>query len=259
MIDTGMFSPFASIVPRLTPILDLLLLPALSHYLLELPQGQNRGAQFLNKTAILQNGTYAEILNRTVQYNLQRAIPFSQSPNVSNLIGLRSGQRVGNWRDSNQGLGYGFYPFDVNTALVPASLRATQQLVEAGVLDFAMLNASEVADIASVWEAEAPALFDVTVNSTEAEARLENFVTATKLSTALLNSTSNDTGSANVSFYALSLKQDGTPVEVLNSDIGFNLVYGTNVSRVFLQHAVDALQPYPRGELRYLKYVPPHC
>lgn len=50
-----------------------------------------------------------------------------------------------------------------------------------------------------------------------------------------------------MSFYALSLKEDGAPVEVLNSDLGFNLLYGANVSRGFLQHVVDVLQPYPRG------------
>jgi hypothetical protein len=33
----------------------------------------------------------------------------------------------------------------------------------------------------------------------------------------------------------------------MNSDISFNLMYGTNVSRVFLQHVINALQPYPRG------------
>ncbi|TBU38411.1 hypothetical protein BD309DRAFT_1022886 [Dichomitus squalens] len=227
---------------------DLLLLPAISHYFLELPAGQRRAAQFFSKNASLQTGTYADILNRTIHYNLQRATPFSQSPNVSNLIGLRPGQPVGNWRDSNEGLGYGFYPFDVNMALVPASLRATQKLIEGGILDFAALNASHVANVASVWEAHAPALFDVTVNGKEAEARLESFVEAANLSITLLDSTARQPTSK-LSFYALSLKEDGTPVEVLNSDTGFNLVYGENVSRDFLRHVVDALQPYPRGLL----------
>ena len=249
MIDTGTYAFDIPTALRFTLIIvDLLLLPALSHYFLELPQGQDRSAQFFSKTAALQNGTYGEILNRTIQYNLQRAIPFSQSPNVSNLIGLRPGQSAGDWRDSNQGLGFGYYPFDVNTALVPASLRATQQLTEAGILDFAKLDPRDVAKVAEVWETQTPALFDVRVNRTEAEARLENFVKATDLSTALLNSTSNGRAKGDVSFYALSLKKDGTPVEVMNSDMGFKLVYGTNVSREFLQHTVDALQPYPRGE-----------
>ncbi len=43
---------------------DLLLLPAISHYFLDLPQGQGRAEQFLAKNATLQIGTYVEILNR---------------------------------------------------------------------------------------------------------------------------------------------------------------------------------------------------
>ena len=196
--------------------------------------------------------------HRTIFYNLERATPFAQSPNVSNLIGLRPGQPVGNWRDSNEGLGYGFYPFDVNTALVPASLRATQVLLAAGLLNFARaaLDADALDAVAGVWEARAPALFEVRVGGTEAEARLRGFVQAANLSAALLQANSSagggsgsGSGSGNVSFYALSLMEDGTPVEVLNSDTSFNLVYGANVSREFLQHVVDALQPYPRGKL----------
>ena len=45
----------------------------------------------------------------------------------------------------------------------------------------------------------------------------------------------------------MALKADGSPVEVLNSDVSFNLVYGANVEQGFLQRVVDALQPYPRG------------
>ncbi|KAI9001558.1 hypothetical protein BD414DRAFT_453177 [Trametes punicea] len=232
---------------------DLLLLPAMRHYFLELPQGKGRAEQFLSRNATLQNGTYAEILNR------QRAAPFAQSPNVSNLIGLRPGQPVGNWRDSNEGLGYGFYPFDVNSALVPASLRATQALLEAGVLNFTGLNASALGDVAGVWEEQAPKLFEVLVGTEEAEARLQNFVRAANLSEALLQSSNASASAAaakgNVSFYALSLKQDGTPVEVLNSDMSFNLMYGANVSREFLQHVIDALQPYPRGLLTNIGMV----
>ncbi|OSC99924.1 hypothetical protein PYCCODRAFT_1513135 [Trametes coccinea BRFM310] len=232
---------------------DLLLLPAMGHYFLELPQGSDRAAQFLARNATLQNGTYAEILNRTIHYNLARAMPFARSPTPSRLIGLRPGEPVGNWRDSNEGLGYGLYPFDVNSALVPASLRATEALLRAGVLGsgFAGLDAGEVAEVAEVWEREAPGMFEVRVGRGVAEERLRRFVRRANLSEAMLESTNSSAGAqeADVSFYALSLKEDGTPVEVLNSDMGFNLVYGANVSRAFLQHVLDALQPYPRGLL----------
>lgn len=34
----------------------------------------------------------------------------------------------------------------------------------------------------------------------------------------------------------------------MNSDLSFNLMYGANVSRTFLERVVEALQPYPRGQ-----------
>ena len=49
-----------------------------------------------------------------------------------NLIALKEGVPVGQWRDSNDGLGGGRYPYDVNTALMPAALRAIAELTRAG-------------------------------------------------------------------------------------------------------------------------------
>lgn len=134
----------------------------------------------------------------------------------------------------------------MNTALVPASLRATQALLDANILLDVDLNATEVGEIANVWEGHAPELFKVRVDAQTAEQRLQDFVQRANLSEGLLNQ-----AGSGVTFYALSLKTDGMPVEVVNSDTGFNLVYGTNVSQEFLQHAVDALQPYPRGKPRF--------
>ena len=190
---------------------------------------------------------HSDLENRNVLYNYDRAVPFAQNATYANLIGLRPGQPVGNWRDSNEGLGYGFYPFDVNTALVPASLRATQSLINAGIFPDIGLNAADVGTVADIWEGHAAGLFEVKVNATVAEGFLQDFIGQTNLSTTLLDQ-ENNTSPTDVSFYALSLNTDGTPVEVLNSDTSFNLVYGTNVSQGFLQHVIDALQPYPLGK-----------
>ncbi|KAF8161426.1 hypothetical protein B0H34DRAFT_653240 [Crassisporium funariophilum] len=251
---------------------DLLLLPALSHYFLDLPQGQNRSAQFLSKPATLQNGTYGDIIDRSVpiaSYNIQRALPFflSATPSPSELLAFRPGQPVGNWRDSNEGTGYGPIPFDVNVALVPANLRALEALVSEGILSSSDLakgieglgeGTLDLGTMASKWETEASGLFEVVVPGDVAEKRLEAFVQEVGLDASVLNSSVNGTGtpaSGNVSFYALSLMQDGTPVEVLNSDLGFNLMYGTNVSAGFLGRVVDALTPYPRGLLTNIGMV----
>ncbi|TFK45034.1 hypothetical protein BDQ12DRAFT_731010 [Crucibulum laeve] len=234
---------------------DLLLLPAVAHYFLELPQGKNRSAGFLERSATLQKGTYAGILERIASYNLARALPFSSSSTFQNLLSFRPDQPVGNWRDSNQGTGYGRTPFDVNSALVPANIRAVDSLMQAGILprNLTVVEGDigvDLDEIARIWEGEAPKLFEVSVEAAEAEGRARDFIGEVGLSDALLgNSTSGNGTTGNVSFYALSLMDDGSPVEVLNSDLGFNLLYGFNVSAVFLERVVDALVPYPRGLL----------
>ena len=199
---------------------------------------------------------------RTIKYNLGRALPFYNNQTVSNLLAFRPNQPVGNWRDSNEGTGYGPIPFDVNTALVPANLRATAALANAGIIaqpaiDFGNSTGNGMTikngtnsqntnvtldDIASLWETAAPHFFEVVVDGPTAESRLENFVVQANLSRALLQSsganstgTSNSTGMgnpttpanstvlgntlasgnpSNVTFYALSLMADGTPVQV---------------------------------------------
>jgi hypothetical protein len=186
-------------------------------------------------------------LFRTINYNLGRAIPFYTNQTFSNLLAFRPGEPVGNWRDSNEGTGYGPIPFDVNSALVPASLRATAALVDAGIIAQPTIDLGNstanvtsspntnvtIDDIAALWETAAPGFFEVVVDGATAESRLENFVVQANLSQALLDSsgvnstgmensttpggnstTSGNSTIANVTFYALSLMADGTPVQV---------------------------------------------
>ncbi|KAL5531944.1 hypothetical protein ACEPAF_5507 [Sanghuangporus sanghuang] len=218
---------------------DLFLLPTLEHFFLDLPQGSGRAPSFLERNSTLQNGTYGELLNKTIFYNLGRT-------------------------------GLGHIAFDINTALVPASLRATARLARAGVIGNSVSNVTlengtacdtnstlaDVADsIAAVWEEKALPFFKVTLDSASAEARLQNFVNKANLSEALLNDTTNATEASNRFFYALSLMEDGSPVQVLHSDLGFNLLYGNNVSQELLQSVVEVLQPYPRGLLTNIGMV----
>ncbi|PFH50459.1 hypothetical protein AMATHDRAFT_61004 [Amanita thiersii Skay4041] len=225
----------------------LFLLPAVSHYFLELPQGKGRSAAFLARNATLQEGTYSEILNRISNYNLGRAIPFFRQQVFTNLLAFRPGQPVGNWRDSNQGTGFGPIPFDVNSALVPASLRAAQNLIEAGILEQANVTGEtdvDIGNVATVWENDAHKMFEVTISKKDAKARLKDYVQKAGLSEAML-----DKNPPGIKYYALSLTEDGKAVEVMNSDTGFNLLYGANVSRDFLQLVVNTLTPYPQGLL----------
>ena len=56
-------------------------------------------------------------------------------------------------------------------------------------------------------------------------------------------------GNGNSTFYALSIDRNGSLVEVLNSDLGFVLLYANNISESIIQATIEALQPYPRGLL----------
>lgn len=161
-----------------------------------------------------------------------------------------------------------------SVALVPAALRAIASLAQAGILPS---NYTNVSSYASIWEQNAYTFFNVSISPSAAQASLQNYVQAANLSTTLLygpgslngtngtqtsaNSSSSSSpgfgdssqviggGASNSTFFALSLKNDTTPVEVLNSDLGFVLLYGNNVSESIITATVEALQPYPRGLL----------
>jgi hypothetical protein len=137
------------------------------------------------------------------------AQPFAQQPSVANLIHLRDGEIVGNWRDSTDGLGGGVYPYDVNAVLVPAALRAANAFLARGLLD-PYLDAGQRAALANtaaeaaVWEQQAPPLFQVSVPAAQAAADVRLCAERRRAGGAAPG--------APLTFYALSLDQQGTPI-----------------------------------------------
>ncbi|CAE6417630.1 unnamed protein product [Rhizoctonia solani] len=217
--------------------------------------------RFLDTRARLQpNYTYRALLDKNVQYIMNTSQAFAQDPaNYGNLARIERGISVGNWRDSNAGIGWGVYPVDISTALQPAALHAIADLAALGVLNNSLeATAREWGD---TWERESPKFFRVTVSSGDAESRLVEYVQQANLSTALLygNGSLNDTTAlstainvtelGNATFYGLSLLEDGSVAQVMNSDLGFNLLYNRNISRELISAVIYALQSFPRGLL----------
>lgn len=92
------------------------------------------------------------------------AEPFTRpggNTTYKNLIALKEGVPVGQWRDSNDGLGGGRYPYDVNTALMPAALRAIAELARAGAFEKEDGWGDIAAKRAEVWETCALDFFNV--------------------------------------------------------------------------------------------------
>jgi hypothetical protein len=81
---------------------DFELLPLLAAYFLDDPIGQNRSNDLLNRKT-----SKGVLFSQLLEYNLELVVnvtaDFANNPIVSNLIEIKEHEKVGNWRDSEQG------------------------------------------------------------------------------------------------------------------------------------------------------------
>ncbi|MCA8027976.1 glucosidase family protein [Burkholderia cepacia] len=223
---------------------DYLLAPIAAAWLIDDTRGQARAAAYL-----AQRGGDGQTNGARLVVNLLHvattAQPFAQQPSVANLIHLRPGEIVGNWRDSTDGLGGGVYPYDVNAVLVPAALRAANAFLTRGLLD-PYLDAGQRATLANTanqaatWETQAPQLFQVSVPAAQATADVSAYAPSAGVPPGAAPS-------APLAFYALSLDQQGNPIPVMNSDGGFALLFGTPPDDQLQRIVADVTRPFPTG------------
>ncbi|VWB32623.1 hypothetical protein [Burkholderia metallica] len=223
---------------------DYLLAPIAAAWLIDDTRGQARAAAYL-----AQRGSDGQTNGSRLVVNLLHvattAQPFAQQPSVANLIHLRPGEIVGNWRDSTDGLGGGVYPYDVNAVLVPAALRAANAFLTRGLLD-PYLDAGQRATLANTasqaatWETQAPPLFQVSVPAAQAAADVSAYAPSAGVPAGAAPG-------APLTFYALSLDQQGNPVPVMNSDGGFALLFGTPPDDELQRIVADVTRPFPTG------------
>ncbi|KVP25950.1 hypothetical protein WJ86_11125 [Burkholderia multivorans] len=223
---------------------DYLLAPIAAAWLIDDPRGQARAAAYLAQRGS-DGRTNGSRLVANLLHVADTARPFAQQPAVANLIHLRPGEIVGNWRDSTDGLGGGVYPYDVNAVLVPAALRAANAFLARGLLD-PYLDANQRASLAdtaneaAVWEQQAPPLFEVGVPAAQAAADVAAYAPTAGVPAGTAPS-------APLAFYALSLDEQGRPIPVMNSDGGFALLFGTPPEAQLQRIVADAIRPFPTG------------
>ncbi len=184
-----------------------------------------------------------------LRFVLHSAAPFAEVPRLRNLISLKPGFAVGQWRDSEEGLGGGRYPYDVNAVFVPAALVAAQRLYESGLLDAYLVGSdhtlfSRARQIARVWQGHAAGMFDVAVRNRLARKDVGDYCASLGIDPAApLASLGGDT----VRFHALALAQDGTPIQILNSDEGFELLFGSPTPARLDAALTAVMRPFPAG------------
>ena len=240
-----------------TPILDykmidddFMLAPVAADYLLENSEGRARAAAFL--AGKMESGEpRGSALVRNLRYVAAAAMPFARSHDWRRLIALKPGQHVGNWRDSEEGLGGGRYPYDVNAVFVPAALDAIARLRSSGLLlpyldgdgDSVLATASRMEE---TWRREAPPLFDVEVPADGARAEVAAYARGIGLDPAHAIAA---LGGGAQRFRAVSLDAEGRPVPVLVSDEAFALLF-LDISSAEAERIVRTLmRPFPAGLL----------
>ncbi|KAF1935249.1 hypothetical protein EJ02DRAFT_460549 [Clathrospora elynae] len=233
---------------------DFYLPIAMTSYFVDTEPGKQRSDAFFSKTASFlaeNNGLkYSQLAQLTAEKIMRIATPFTQSQVMENLIHIKDGEQVGEWRDSNQGLGGGRTPYDVNTALVPAGLRAIAALSRAGFFSNHP-DWSDVADqYAQIWEDETLRFFQINVPQTNAVSLVQNYVSSAGLSIP----TNTDQIVGDITYYGLALNGSvGDPVvPVMNTDDCFrhfflNTTNQTQLSAYLGQTANHILQPFPVG------------
>jgi len=144
-------------------------------------------------------------------------------------LALRPGLSVGEWRDSQEGLGGGRYPGNVNLTLIPAALEALSD------------QAPRARAMAQAWRQRVAPAYRVELSNDQLRERLKTFLSqlpdqeakffldrevepqGPSLGQFLQGAAGLDQG---LRFWALSLDARGRAVEVVNSDFSFELFLG---------------------------------
>jgi hypothetical protein len=233
---------------------SFMLAPVAAEWLLNDERGRSQSKEFLAHMDSRYGEpprTFGADLVSNLKFVLQGAAKFADDPRARNLISLKPGFSAGQWRDSNDGLGGGRLPYDVNAVFVPAALDAAQRFFASGLLDPYLGTAdrgifSRAESMARIWHDKAGALFDVTLPSATVREDITRYATDLNLSgDAALRSV----GNSPVRFHALSLSADAQSIPIVHSDEGFELLFG-NPSPAALRQALTAImRPFPAGLL----------
>jgi hypothetical protein len=229
---------------------DVMLAPVAAAWLLDRPRGRARAAAFLARKTTAGESLGAA-LARNFAFVQRSAQAFARQPVARNLISLKPGSHVGQWRDSEDGLAGGRYPYDVNAVLMPAALDAIARFQQAGLLRPYATAAQQQAfstagEQAAIWSREAPPLFGVAVPAPVARAAIVRYAGMQGIDPApALASVPRD----GLRFDALALDARGKPIPVLHSDGGFALLFLAPEARSLDAMVAAMLRPVPAGLL----------
>lgn len=231
---------------------DYMLGPVAANYLLG--SGRTRARAYLaapmkNEGQIGKQTSTGAALISNLRFAVSQAQAFVADPTARSLIAIKPGHMNGEWRDSNEGLGRGIYAYDVNAVLVPSAVESAGQLLRSGLLDPYLSNAdrtlfAQADTIAQIWRHKVPPLFRVEVPAREAAIKIRQYAASLGVPAdrAVLS-----LGSMPTVFHAISLDKNGRPVPIVNSDEGFELLFGHPSAADLETFVGGIMRPFPAG------------
>jgi hypothetical protein len=189
------------------------------------------------------------LLVNNLRFVLNQGRNFAATPSANTLISIKPGRTTGEWRDSNEGLGGGVYPYNVNAALVPAAIEAADRLFRAGLLDPYLSKEdralfSDAGRMARVWRTNAAPLFRIELPPAEATSSIRSYADSLGVPAA---PALRAMGEKPFVFHALSLDAAGRPVPIVNSDEGFELLFGHPSAADLDTYVTAIMRPFPAG------------
>ena len=174
----------------------------------------------------------------------KKTAAFAKNPVYSNLIHLTPGHSTGQWRDSENGLGGGIYPFDVNVAFVPGTLKNMRDVLASKQTPFYDVEKANEYDAAfNVWNSKALPLFMVRIEASQAAKYAEPFLKRLGLDPANFAAAPKE----DIVFPGISLDKNGVPVPIMHSDDSMMMSFG-HPSKEYLKIATQRLtMPFPYG------------
>jgi hypothetical protein len=232
---------------------SFMLAPVAAQWLLDDARGRDEAAAFLKRMDGRRESPKAlgADLTSNFKFVLLAAASFASDPRAANLIALKPKLDAGQWRDSNDGLGGGRFPYDVNAVFVPAALEAAGRFYESGLLDAYLDSAdrelfSRAKAMAGTWRAKAGSLFDLNVPNATVRRGITDYAASLKIDDGPALGSVDDSA---VSFPALALTGEEQPVPVIHSDVGFELLFGRPTSTALGSEVTGLMRPFPAGLL----------
>lgn len=229
---------------------DFMLAPVAAAYVFERSGDHAQARAFLARK-LTRGERVGAALARNFAWVVRTTAAFATAPRATHLIALKAGMNAGEWRDSQDGLAGGRYPYDVNAVLVPAALRAIERFHASGLLEPYLDRAGRdtlaaAARHAAVWAAKTPGLFEVSRNREAAARQIKEYARRIGVDTAAALASLPQEA---LTWNGIALDANLQPIPVLHSDGGFALLF-QDLPAAQLERVVDnMLRPFPAGLL----------